>query len=393
MNAVFALLVDGYRELNAKRMFWIALGFSGLIVVLFGGLALTPKGITLFGWHSPLEFGFSLSNPAAFYKVIYVTLGIQLWISWAAMILAIVSTAGIFPDFLASGSVDLYLARPIGRLRLYLVKYTCGLLFVALQVGVFSLASFVVIGLRGGVWEPGLLLAVPLAVLLFSYLFGVCALVGVLTRSTVAALLATFIFWIVASGMETADRALLMARIGDDRRAAMLDMQMANLEQAMTSATPATRPVVDPPSRPATLFDQLTGGVVRLLGTAPPTDQVSLRQQLAKLQEQRARITHEFDRPERIVYLIDTPLPKTTETIALVSRKLVAAARLPEGLAVDSSPDPYGFRARRADRQYASAVTDRLLRDRPAWRIIGTSLFFEVCVVSAGAWIFCRRDY
>ena len=60
-----------------------------------------------------------------------------------------ISTASLFPDFLAGGAVDLYLSKPISRLRLFLFKYSCGLLFVALQIGCFCLASFLVIGLRG----------------------------------------------------------------------------------------------------------------------------------------------------------------------------------------------------------------------------------------------------
>jgi hypothetical protein len=392
MNATLALFIDAYRQLNAKRMFWISLAVSGIIVVAFGGVALTPKGISIFGWQSPLEFGFTMSSPASFYKVMFVTLGIRLWLAWAAMILAIVSTAGLIPDFLASGSVDLYLARPIGRIRLYLVKYTCGLLFVAAQAAVFSVASFVVIGLRGGVWEPGLLLAIPLAVLIFSYLYSVCALVGVLTRSTLAALLVTLIFWLAMSAISTADRALLMAKTGDEIHARQLDRQIATVEDELT-AGPATAPADDPSPAPDSMISGWARGLASVLGPAQPTDRSSLQRRLANLQEQRGQITNEYDRPQQLLYLIDTPLPKTSETESLLERHLYSAARLPQVMPDDEGPDPSGFRARRTDRQYAAAIVDHQLRARPAWRIIGTSLAFEAFVVAAGAWVFCRRDY
>jgi hypothetical protein len=72
---------------------------------------------------------------------------------------------------------------------------------VWLQVLVFSTASFLVIGLRGGSWEPGLFLAVPIVTLMFSYLFSVCVLfVALLIISLfVAALFGVEIAWLSAA--------------------------------------------------------------------------------------------------------------------------------------------------------------------------------------------------
>ena len=42
------------------------------------------------------------------------------------------------------------------RLRLFLTKYLSGLLFVGLQVTVFSVLCFVVIGFKAGAWEPAI---------------------------------------------------------------------------------------------------------------------------------------------------------------------------------------------------------------------------------------------
>lgn len=398
MNAVLALLLDAYREMNAKRMFWIVLILSGVMVAAFAGVGLTPTGVTIFGWQAPMDFGTNFYTPATFYKLMFVTLGIHLWIAWAAMILAIISTSGIFPDFLASGSVDLYLARPIGRLRLFLVKYACGLLFVALQVGVFSVASFLVIGLRGGVWEPGLLLAIPLAVLMFSYLFSVCALVGVVTRSTITALLMTLLFWMFMGGLQTSEQAILGQKLEDERNAAMLDRQIARVE-AQLAAPPTTapdRPRTAPSQNgsSASLLGSWTEGILALVGPAPRTGRQDLQDRLAELKRERAQITGAFDQAHHIIYLIETPLPKTSETISLIQRKLLSSANLPGANAPDDSADAQpSFRARRRERQRLQASVEEQLGERPVSWVIGTSLGFEAVVVAMGAWIFCRRDY
>ena len=213
MIQTWALLVDAYRDLNAKRLFWVVLAVSGLVVAAFAALGLDHGSVTLLGWttpvHSPL---LAFITPAVFYKRAFVTFGVDVWLSWLASILALVSTAGIFPDLMAGGSIDLYLSKPIGRVRLFLTKVAGGLLFVTLQVTVFCGCCFVLLRARGGQWEPGVFLAVPLVVLMFSYLFAVCVLLGVVTRSTVAALLLTLVFWAIAWGVQRSDDLVDLGR-------------------------------------------------------------------------------------------------------------------------------------------------------------------------------------
>lgn len=136
-------------------------------------------GITLLGWQfdtAPLTA--DVVPPAKFYLFLFATLAVPIWLTWLATILALISTASMVPDFLASGPIELTLARPISRLRLFTVKCGCGLLFVALQVAVFAVACFLVVGLRGGSWDPRIFLAVPIVVLFFGSLFSFCVLFG-----------------------------------------------------------------------------------------------------------------------------------------------------------------------------------------------------------------------
>ncbi len=183
MSQTLALIWDAYRDLNSRRMFWIVLILSTLVAGSFAAIGLTSTGFKIFYWelHSPILNSKEMA-PGDFYKSIFLNYGIGFWLTWLATVLALISTASLFPDFLAGGAVDLYLSKPISRLRLFLTKYLCGLLFVALQIGCFCAASFAVIGLRGRAWEPGIFLAVPIVLLFFSYLFCFCVLIGVWTH-------------------------------------------------------------------------------------------------------------------------------------------------------------------------------------------------------------------
>ena len=50
MTMFAAMLLDAYRELNAKKLFWITLAISGLVVLSFGSIGFDEKGMSvLFG--------------------------------------------------------------------------------------------------------------------------------------------------------------------------------------------------------------------------------------------------------------------------------------------------------------------------------------------------------
>lgn len=332
-----AMLLDAYRELNSKRLFWITLAISLVSVLIFAMAGISDDGITFLGWQFDTRpITAQLVPPAKFYLYLFANVAVRVWLTWLATILALISTSSIFPDFLASGTIDLTLARPISRLRLFATKYVFGLLFVALQVAVFALACFAVVGIRGGTWEPRIFLAVPIVVLFFSYLFGFCVLFGMLTRSAIASLLLTLLVWLGLWGLDMADQTFLQFR-----------------ESAAVSAARTNR------GRPTE-------------ATASETD---------------------WARALRIVETAKAPLPKTTETIQLLDRwtltpddKLLVRGRPPD--AAGDPAVPFGTRDVDVPKRVEAEVRLRTV----GW-IIGTSLLCEAAVVGVAAWIFCRRDF
>jgi hypothetical protein len=389
LTKTFVLLRDAYRELNARRLFWTALIISGIVVGLFGAVAIQGDVVTVFGWESPLRLLFlAVISKATFYKLLFVNLGIEYWLALFATFLALVSTAGIFPDFLAIGSIELYLSKPVTRLQLFIIKYVGGLLFVTLQVTVFCAASFVVMGLRGHSWEPSLFLAVPLVVLMFSYLYSVCVFFGVLTRSTIAALMLTLIFWGLLWIFHQSEIGLLRAHIFDQRHAARLDQQIADAQNELNH--PSTQTATAPSTAPAN-----ASWWQRWLSSPPAQTQIQARVRIAQMQGERAGISDHFEFAHRIAYAVVTPLPKISETIGLIERELIDRAALPPILTDDVSEarGRPAFRARGRENAAVTAEIDEILRDRPLSWVLGTSCIFEAVVLAAAAWIFCRRDY
>jgi hypothetical protein len=380
MRQTKAILIDAYHDMNARKMFWTVLGLNVFVLLVFALFGTNSHAMT-FLWYEPFR---DFLTPLT-YKKIYSTGVVGIWFTWIATLLALISTAGIFPDLMASGSIDLYLARPIGRLRLFLTKYVSALLFVILQVVVFTGMSFLTLGLRARIWEPGLFWAIPLVVLFFSYLYGICVLLGVVTRSTIAALLLTLLIW---GGIYAVDFV--------DRQVSQMTYMMNTAHVAVTGQ-----------------LDTLDARIATLKSSTEP----AAADQRQALETQRERLVVQGDRTtvpnwmvtgQWIVFDVKTFVPKTRETLGLLDRYLFKDKDLQEAAKIseDEMPPPgfpppleppgptgrgRGIRGRGgADFTLLQAKLDR---DRSTWWVIGTSLLFEAACLGLAAWHFCTRDF
>jgi ABC-type transport system involved in multi-copper enzyme maturation permease subunit len=350
---------------------------------VFGLVGINETGFTIAGYQFPSTFNTILIPAETYYKYLFVNWAIPIWLGFCATVLALIAVGGIFPDLIGGGSIELYLSRPLSRVRLFLTKYAFALLFTALQVLLFSTASFLIIGLRCGAWEGGIFLAVPLVTLLFSYLYCICVLIGIVTRSTLAAILLSMMFWGVIYIVHFADMGLTTftaaANERVERQKTLVSFNQEIIDRNL--AMPATQ------RGNTTAFEF----------------QRDRQKELLVEYEQTAE---ELNWWKRVTFAIKTPLPKTNETVWLMSRWLV-------------EPDPIMAAERREAEEReqrrmrrggpATRSSDRLFRiaDDPeveqqayeevagrnvAW-VVGTSLVFEALVLSLAAWVFCRRDY
>jgi hypothetical protein len=373
-----AMLVDAYRELSARKLFWITLALSGLIVVFYGSMGFHDTGMSMFYGLLNIESEFVTRGSLLsqiLYRSIFTWFMVSIWLAWAATIIALISTSGVFPDFVASGGIDLVLSKPIRRTTLFVTKYVLSLLFVILQVSLFSLGVFLCLGLRLGDWDPKIFAAIPVVTVFYSYLYSITVLVGVWSRSAITALLATFIFWSSLFGINLTE--------------GIFNRQVIELEIQLDEATES---VEQAELRLTTLKDRA--------GDADGHFEAKLAEDLANargfrddLQEGVDRIKRWY-RPFRVIQAI---FPKTGETVGLLDRwlKRDTDVNMLDILAGNVTRDASGAfvtvdrsRERETQRRMEESYVSR-----PVWYVVGTSLIFEVVVLSAACVIFVRRDF
>jgi hypothetical protein len=362
IEQTIALLIDAYRDLNARKLFWVTMIISGVIIIAFAFVGVGPDSIYFLGATISMH---GVIDPMLVYKqVLLGTIVVGIWLTWGAIILALVSTGGMFPDLIVSGAIDLYLSKPISRLRLFLTKYFTGLLFVALQVAVFSVGCFFVMGIRAHEWRPSLFLAIPLVVAIFSYLFAFSVLLGVWSRSSIAAILLTVVLWLFFAIVQWTEPGLLGMQLTLEQSVKRAEQRIALAERQGESGNP----------------------FVHQMDTIDRNELETNKQNLG-----RWRLFH------NIFYYTELFIPKTTETKNLLDRSimtdrdLAAARNARQPNDGGDAPGPFG--SSREDRQAAATEVQAQIMARSPLKIVGSSLIIEAVVLAFAAWIFCRRDY
>ncbi|MEM9661855.1 MAG: hypothetical protein AAF937_06060, partial [Planctomycetota bacterium] len=317
----------------------------------------------------------------------FFQLGISVWLAWIATILGLITTAGIIPSLVSSGVIDSMVAKPITRTRLFLTRYATGLLFAALQVGLFSGVAFLVLGVRGGEWLPAVFLAVPIVVVFFSYLFAIMALVGLITRSTITALLLTLLVWfglfivnrVDESLIQFHERAKIRIQTADER----IERGEANAKQIVLRAKQAEDPGVPDDYEPTR--EELDSAIPTL---------ILVRQ----TREDAVRNEAELRPWTNGLFIAKTVLPKTTETIALLDRYILSEDEANEIFDIftpgdgQSTVDEETGAVRVSGDDAQQALVDRIRSRSLAW-ILGTSLLFESAILGICCLIFTRRDF
>jgi len=194
----WAVVGDSLRESLDRKIFWVLIALTLVVTLAMASIGFQGEEVSYFFglWSGKTERFNPLSDigrsnlvGVAIYFISSLTIG------YVGIILMVIATAGAFPTLMERGSIDVLLSKPISRGRLFLYKYLATLTFVIIQAVLFFGMTFLVMGLRWGIWVPGYLLSMVLLVLLFSYIYCVSVLVAVKTRSTLAAVLLTIFSW------------------------------------------------------------------------------------------------------------------------------------------------------------------------------------------------------
>jgi ABC-type transport system involved in multi-copper enzyme maturation permease subunit len=115
----------------------------------------------------------------------------------ATLLLFIAACAGYFPGMLATGAIDIVLAKPISRLQIYWSRYLSGITLYGAAITAFCALLFVGVGLRTGIYHGRIFFSIPLLVFTAMLLYSLLAFIGTVSRSATMAMLIGYVFYVV----------------------------------------------------------------------------------------------------------------------------------------------------------------------------------------------------
>jgi ABC-type transport system involved in multi-copper enzyme maturation permease subunit len=145
-------------------------------------------------------------------EVLIWVVGFSIYV--VSMLLFIAASAGYFPAMLEAGAIDIVLAKPLERWKIFFGKYLGGLaLFSAALFCAYALLFFG-LGVRTGVWHPAIFRVMPLQLLSAATLFGLIALIGVLRGSTSLAMIVGYLGYLIVDKIM---QVLMFVPFGSER--------------------------------------------------------------------------------------------------------------------------------------------------------------------------------
>ncbi len=195
ITASIALVQDTFREAFARRIFW---GFFGCSTALLLFLLFIMRIDVVAGSVAVVSiFGQTARATDARNFVPQAQSVIAMVLYFAGMALAVFASAGLISAVFEPGRIELLLSKPVSRTHLLLGRYVGNLLVVAANILYLVAGSWVIFGVKTGVWGAGFVLSSLFTTFIFAVLLALIALVGVLWESAAVAIMVTFAVMII----------------------------------------------------------------------------------------------------------------------------------------------------------------------------------------------------
>ncbi len=209
MNATMALIRDTFREAFARRIFW---GFFACCTLLLLFLIFIMRIDVVQGALATVSiFGNSMASTSPEKLVQQTQSVIAMVLYFAGMALSVFASAGLVAAVFEPGRIELLLSKPVSRTHLLLGRYAGNVLVVSANILYLVVGTWIIFGIKTGVWGAGFLVSSLFTIFIFSVLLSVIVLIGALWDSSAVAIMVTF--------GDHADHADSGAEI-DDRKAA-----------------------------------------------------------------------------------------------------------------------------------------------------------------------------
>lgn len=195
MKVLVANIEDVMRE-AAARWTLVAYFFLSTLFIIIFALALNLDivdgalaGAKLFGKDMEVGPGDQISIEKL---VLGFESGFSVFLYFICTFLAIFATAHLVPRMQEKGTIDLYLSRPVSRVKLLLSRYVAGLILAGSNVIYLMGSIWIIVAWKTHVFHPRFLLGGTIIFLIIAVLLAFAFLIGVVTSSTAVSIMTSY---------------------------------------------------------------------------------------------------------------------------------------------------------------------------------------------------------
>jgi len=207
-NIFRALFRDSFQQVIDNKIFRLLVILVLVMIGLTFLIQIREEGIS-FLWlteysYSDLTASFGLPIPEDFKPGEAIIKNLQaLFVEWfagvAGIVFCVAATAFFVPRMLEKGAADTLFSKPISRTTLLLMRYFSGLLFVGVLSFTLVIGMYSGFAISSGYSDTNFLWSAVTLIYLYAMLQAFSVLVGTVTRSSVAAMLAVLTLFPVSS--------------------------------------------------------------------------------------------------------------------------------------------------------------------------------------------------
>ena len=206
MRTLLALAADTLRALCSRHLFWLHIWLSIATALVFASIRGTPEGWTAgFGMRSLSSPWLRDGTPWESTLHCWVlSRAVRWWVAGAGVLMTLFATAAVLPESLESGQAAILMPKARRRSILLAGRFLGAIAYFVILTAFAIALLFLVLRWHMDLWEWRLWLALPAALLLYAPLQAVATLMGVLTKSTTAAVLVALLFGAAATALQEA---------------------------------------------------------------------------------------------------------------------------------------------------------------------------------------------
>ena len=151
--------------------------------------------VTFATMETPEEVALTKEQLDGMIKTFIIPTILSIVVGIVGILFAVAITSPIIPRMYDQGALHLLLSKPVSRSLVFVTKFFGGCAFIVLYISLLLSGLFLILGVRFGIWNPGLLYCIPVFVFSFSIFYSVSALAGAIWKNAIVSLAMTAIFW------------------------------------------------------------------------------------------------------------------------------------------------------------------------------------------------------